>query len=126
MQYIIATHGQLAAGYENTVEMLTHFEKLHAICAYGEENFPENLVRLLDSFDEEEQILLFADLLGGSVCQEAVSLMDAYPNLHVIAGMNLALVLEVIISGLEPGKLDEAVEHARDQIVNIKQNQRLS
>lgn len=58
MKYIVASHGKLASGFQDTVEMLTQYKELYAICAYCEEEFPENLYKLIEKFPEEEIIIL--------------------------------------------------------------------
>ena len=91
MKYIVASHGKLASGFQDTVEMLTQYKELYAICAYCEEEFPENLYKLIEKFPEEE-IIIFADVFGGSVCREALELIQENERIHVVAGINLPLI----------------------------------
>ena len=75
MQYIIATHGRLALGYVDTIRLVTQVEGLHAVCAYMEDSeFPEDMERLLNSFAPGEPVIVFTDLLGGSVTQKIMEL----------------------------------------------------
>ncbi len=120
MQYIIASHGNLAKGYKDTIELLTHFQDIHAICAYREEEFPDNLIKLLESFPKEEMVILFVDILGGSVYQEAVALMKKFSRLHIIAGVNLPLILEILLRESTEEEIAESVNNAKEQMVYVK------
>lgn len=120
MQYIIATHGRLALGYADTICMVIQSVNLHAICAYMEHSeFPEDMGRLLDSFPLEEPVIVFTDLLGGSVTQKIIELWASRKNFHVFAGVNLPFVVETILSGTIPsGKdINDILCRSREQMV---------
>lgn len=119
MKYIVASHGKLASGVQNTVEMLTQYKELYAICAYCEEEFPENLYSLVEKFPDEE-IIIFADVFGGSVCQAALELSQQNKRVHVVAGINLPLILEAVMGNATEKDLDTLVEKAKEQIVHVK------
>ena len=87
MQYIIATHGRLALGYVDTIRLVTQVEGLHAVCAYMEDSeFPEDMERLLNSFAPGEPVIVFTDLLGGSVTQKIMELWAGREQFQVIQG----------------------------------------
>ena len=119
MKYIVASHGKLASAFQDTVEMLTQYKELYAICAYCEEEFPENLYKLIEKFPEEE-IIIFADVFGGSVCREALELIQENERIHVVAGINLPLILEAVMGNATEKDLDTLVEKAKEQIVHVK------
>ena len=64
MKYICASHGQMASGIKNTIEMiLGKQENVYAINAYVEgRDFGEELRNLIDSFDAHEQVIVFTDV----------------------------------------------------------------
>ena len=62
-------------------------------------------------------------MLGGSVNQEAVKYLQ-YPNVYVITGMNLPIVLSVCLSLSSCDKVNEdvirsAIDDAKSQIVYV-------
>lgn len=67
--------------------------------------------------------MVFTDLLGGSVNQEFVRQLK--PNVHVIAGMNLPIIMTLLLQ-LENQPLSEelitqSIEEAKNQIIYVNQ-----
>jgi len=121
MQYIIATHGSLAEGYVNTIQVLTQATNVHAICAYVKgEQFPENLIELLAVYPEEEPVMIFTDLVGGSVSQKIMEVIKR-KNTHIIAGVNLPLILEFIMGNVGTSKeeIEGVIQEAKMQLVYV-------
>lgn len=120
-QFIIATHSYLADGYKHSIKFFnSEVKNIHFINAYTEEqnNFVEELEKLLNEF-EDEQVIILTDLPGGSVNKESTGLIKKY-NCNVITGINLSLVLELVLSSdevLTDETIRSAVEQARSQIV---------
>ena len=87
---ILASHGHLASGMKNTVEMiLGEQEALKAFDAYTtpECNVHDTLEAMLRQADGE--CVIVTDVLGGSVNKEAV-VFAAQPGVRVITGRNSA------------------------------------
>ena len=105
---ILASHGHLASGMKNTVEMiLGEQEALKAFDAYTtpECNVHDTLEAMLRQSDGE--CVIVTDVLGGSVNKEAV-VFAAQPGVRVITGMNLTLVATPAAEW-KPVPLDELV-----------------
>ena len=97
---LLASHACLAGGMKSSVEMVTGpQEHLSAVCAYTEEtpDFKGYLETVIRALKAEDELVIVTDVLGGSVNNEA-SQFKNLANVHVIAGMNLALVLSLVIS----------------------------
>lgn len=50
---------------------------------------------------ETESILVIVDLKGGTPCNIAMMKLDEYPQMRVISGLNLAMVIEAAVSPFE-------------------------
>ena len=103
---ILASHGHLASGMKNTVEMiLGEQEALKAFDAYTtpECNVHDTLAMLRQA---DGECVIVTDVLGGSVNKEAV-VFAAQPGVRVITGMNLTLVATLLTEEELP--LDELV-----------------
>ena len=76
----------------------------------------------MDQFESGEQILVFTDLLGGSVNQTFAKFLDSY-NIELIAGVNLPVLmtLALAIGGGDLGEttIRQALEDSRQQIVYV-------
>lgn len=120
---ILASHGGMAAGMKDTVQMvLGDLPNLyHAETTRDEtESIVTMVRRLLNRFDASDQVCILTDVLGGSVNNDMMTLLGDYPNLTIICGMNLSLVLTLAmaVDPLSPSDLEGLITQAREQIVN--------
>ncbi len=121
---LLASHAYLAKGMKCSVEMVTgKQEGLEAVCAYteGAPDLKAYLEQAVQSLQEDDELVIVTDVLGGSVNNEAAQLRSR-PNVYVVAGMNLALVLSLVISS-EPDTeklIRESVCSAKEQIVYME------
>jgi mannose/fructose-specific phosphotransferase system component IIA len=122
-KFLIATHGALASGFRSSLELIAGAgDSVHILQAYLDESKPvdEQLAGLLGQAGDEEWVV-FSDLLGGSITNQLVQ-AAAGKNVHIIAGFNLPLLLEVVLSDPEePIKdiLEAAIDRAREQLVYV-------
>ena len=118
-KFLLASHGNLAYGMKNTIEMIAGArDDIQAIGAYTKE-IPD-LKAYMDAYmknrDEDEELVIVTDLLGGSGNNE-MSQYRMLPNVYVVAGMNAALVLNLIMGEDSIEKLiAESIQAAREQI----------
>ncbi|MHC5268613.1 PTS sugar transporter subunit IIA [Enterococcus sp. LJL98] len=121
---IIATHHYLAKGMKDTLEYIVpNTVEVIDISAYIDNVSVENqILAELDKFDKNEQIIVFTDLLGGSVNQEFVKKMKDY-NIELITGANLPVLITIVL-GMGDGELSKdtirlAIEEAKNQLVYV-------
>lgn len=123
-KFLIATHGALASGFRSSLEMIAGAgDSVHLIQAYMDESKPvnEELTNLFGSAGPEEEWVVFSDLLGGSITNQLVQ-AAAGKNVHIVAGFNLPLLLEVVLSDPEEpigDILEAAIDRAREQLVYV-------
>jgi len=95
-------------------------KEVQPFCAFVEQgvNLNDQVDALLSSIPETDEILVAADLMGGSVCNEFIRRLDR-PGLHIVAGLNLAMLLEMIANVDLPidDVIRSAVELSRESIV---------
>lgn len=120
---ILASHGGMSAGVKDTVQMvLGDLPNLYAVATTRDET--ENVVtvtrRLLDGFEASDHVYILTDVLGGSVNNDMLTLLKDYPELTIICGMNLSLVLTLALANepLSSGELENLIGQAREQIMN--------
>lgn len=122
-QIILASHGLMSAGVKDTAELiLGTLPNVYAIATTREEKESIDMVarRLLNSFDKEDHVYVLTDVLGGSVNNNMISLQKEYPDMTIICGMNLCLVLNLasVDEAVSEEELNEFVEQAREQLMN--------
>lgn len=118
LKVFLSSHGSLASGIKKSVEILVgSSNKLAVFDAYVNN---ERLTDALDSFfkdasDHDDKVLL-SDLYGGSVNQQMYLYLDK-PNTYLIAGVNLALVLELVMQeSANEEYLNKLVENSREML----------
>lgn len=94
---ILASHGEFSRGLKQTAEMiLGPANNIYALSAYRDEDEPiekqmEHLVTKLG----KKNLFILTDILGGSVNNEMLPLLKENPEVHLITGMNLPLVISI-------------------------------
>jgi len=123
-KFLIATHGTFASGVKSSLEIIIGAtENLFLMQAYVEDNksLEEEIIAILEQLGDDEELIVFSDLLGGSVTNQILryGLRD---NVHVIAGFNLGLVIEILLAETEtPAEqmICEAIANAKEQMVYV-------
>lgn len=115
MKIFLSSHGHFASGIKSSLDILLgNSDKVTVFDAYVDET---NLATVLDAFyanvGDDEQVILLSDLYGGSVNQQ-MALYTNKPNTTLIAGVNLALVLELAVTqDLTKEQIEGIVEQSR-------------
>ena len=119
LRLFLSSHGHLASGMKSSVEILSGAnDRLTVFDAYVNE---ENVKDVLDHYFEtvvkpEDEVILLSDLYGGSVNQVMYLYLDR-PNVSLVAGVNLALVLELSVrESVTKEELQKLVEQSRSML----------
>jgi mannose/fructose-specific phosphotransferase system component IIA len=122
---LIASHGSFASGMKSSLEILLgKAENVTVIDAYLDASRIEDKIEaFLATCSDEDQVFLLSDLFGGSVNQ-VLCLYLQRPDTYLIAGVNLAIVLE-LACGQQPlseSEVEEMVEASRQTLRVVKLN----
>lgn len=94
---VIATHGGLAAEMLATAKLivgeLPHAVACHVTPGTSPEQLRAELMSAVKSVDDGEGVLMFADLVGGSPCQQGLRLCSE-ARLEVVTGFNLPMLIK--------------------------------
>lgn len=118
---LLASHGPLARAMKETLELLTGpDDRITSLCAYvGEDSM--DVALLIDSWEHgckpDDDWLVVTDILGGSVNNEFLIRMGRMP-FHLIAGMNLPLLVELVTcsNSADDDSLADVVHRANGSI----------
>lgn len=127
MQILIVTHGELAAGFKDAAEVI--FGEVKRITTIGlhsgesVEAFGEKIYATLAGFDENESVLIIADLLSASPYNQSVLSVNKLDekraeNVRLIAGASLPMVLEGINQQLLGSDLEAAVNELKNYTIS--------
>lgn len=116
---LIATHGYFADGVKSSLNLLVGDRKeITVINAYVDES---DVTKQYDAFfenvEEEDDIIVFTDLYGGSVNQQLFNYTQQHQAI-LITGFNLPILLEVLLAPekLTKEKACELVESCRNEL----------
>ncbi|MCT6821453.1 MAG: hypothetical protein M3Z91_00685 [Lactobacillus apis] len=126
MKIILVSHGKLAKGMKDTVEMIAgQQENLEAYEAYengtSDDSFINDLKNSL-TLSKNDDVIIVTDVLGGSVNNEATQLLKDHPNLTILTGMNLPLIITLVTtvnSGISDEKVSEAIDEGKKGVLSV-------
>ena len=123
---VIASHGMLAKGIQSTLELFAGKDlDVTYMSAYvdGEEKIETQIANFFSNLADEDQAIIFTDIYGGSVNQKFTLAAQGRPNVALIAGFNLPLIVEIAVSGdsIKLNDLQKQIASARDamQLVDL-------
>ncbi|MFT8949011.1 MAG: PTS N-acetylglucosamine transporter subunit IIBC [Liquorilactobacillus hordei] len=122
---IFATHHQMASGLKDTFDYIApNTAKITVLDAYLDNNPVDKQIKdLLEDISSSDEVIIFTDLLGGSVNQAFVQYLT-HPRIHLITGVNLPIILTVLLSLPKKGYLTAeavrtAISDARAQLIYV-------
>ena len=128
MKYImLVSHGTFAPGLHNAIGMLAGEGREDIISTslengMGADVYAENVRKIIAGVTEEDEILLFGDIVGGSPLTTAANVIaesGLLSQTNMIGGMNLPLVLSAALmkdTMDTPELLDMLLSEAREEI----------
>ena len=106
MKYVLlVSHGIFANGLHSVLEMMAGSDRndilsTNLINGMTVERFEGEVEKLVQEITQEDQIILLADLIGGSPLTTTLNVLskkDMLKNTMVFGGMNLSLALNAVL-----------------------------
>ncbi|MBC6011458.1 PTS sugar transporter subunit IIA [Holdemanella hominis] len=124
-RFIFASHHKLAYGLKDTVDFLTGATKtIYDINAYLDDETKDIdtvVAELFAFFDDEDEVVVLVDMMGGSVYQKFYPYMS--DKVHVICGMNLPMALSLVLAPedecLTSEKVEQVLMDCKNQLVYV-------
>ena len=122
-QILIATHGKMASGIRYTAELIVgKLAEITTIDAYvtPEDNVEEQF-RNFFAEHENDRIIVFTDLMGGSVNQKLMEYAKK-DNVSLITGTNLPVLIQVMLAedDVTEEEIEEYIEEARGELQMVQ------
>ncbi|AWN20523.1 PTS sugar transporter subunit IIA [Streptococcus sobrinus] len=123
---LLASHNHMASGLKSSIEFLAgEQDNLMALDAYVDgQAIDQKIKELFAGFPKETEVLIFTDLLSGSVNQKLFP-YRLREHTHLITGMNLPIVLSTVLkpseSYLSNEEMRSLVEEARTSLVYVNE-----
>ncbi len=122
--FIVTGHGEFATGITSSLEMIggvqEQYEKVVFLAENPLEQLSEELLAAIKKVDSGEGVVVFTDLKGGTPFNEAIKISFTNPDVHVVAGTNLPMLLEGSFSRTDvtdvKAFLDQLVATGQEQV----------
>ena len=112
-QIILASHGGLAAGAKDTLEMvLGDVSNVHVVSLARDDKEPitNKVEAMIATFNADDTVYVLTDMLGSSVNNNMVELSKNGTKFTVVSGFNIPLALTLAMS---PAPVKGAEDHGR-------------
>jgi mannose/fructose-specific phosphotransferase system component IIA len=123
-KFLIATHGAFAKGIKSSLDIIIgETDNVFLIQAYLDENIivEDELAAVLTNITGADELIIFTDLLGGSV--NNIMLREALKeNVHIVSGFNLPLVIDIMMGDADTPVIEvieSAINNAKEQMVYV-------
>lgn len=123
-KFLITGHGTISSGIKSSLDLIIgRTEQVVVIDAYVDGNYSieSGIQAFLSHITPIDEIIVFTDLMGGSITNQVLR-YALRENVHVISGMNLPLLIEVLMADAESPVvevIEKAVVSAREQITYV-------
>ena len=123
------SHGKFAEAFTGSWKMIAGpVTNLHYCCLEptdGPAEFGAKLSALEPELEQYDNVVVFADLFGGSPCNTTFQHFFKNPKMDFVAGMNFPMVLTAILN--EEMDVDALIAQGQEAIVDVKKfNQSMS
>ncbi|KRK61818.1 PTS system fructose subfamily IIA component [Companilactobacillus farciminis KCTC 3681 = DSM 20184] len=117
----------MAVGMKDTLNMIVGDDKnVLAFAAYINGSTAEiQKVKDLVENNQSEQFIVLTDLLGGSVNNEMMQLLENNKNIRLVTGMNLPLAMQLQLKAATTEKindedLNQIINESKKALANVK------
>lgn len=97
--FLIATHTHLARGFNEVIELLSgEHENVQALNLYvdGNDNAEALLAQRIKALNPGDELVICTDIMGGSVNNECLNLVQQCANVFVVTNINLPFLLQIL------------------------------
>ena len=111
MRLVLAGHGHYASGVASAVAMLSGNEEVVSFADFTPVVSPDEFEsRLRDIAECGEEVVIICDLVGGTPYNRACVIAHENAQVKVVAGMNLAAILEAALRIEDGLKVSEVAD----------------
>lgn len=127
MKIVLISHSNMAVGMKQTLNMIVGDDKnVLAFAAYINGSTAEiQKVKSMIETQKQEQFIILTDLLGGSVNNEMMQLLENNENVKLVTGMNLPLAMQLQLKAsttenISDEDLSSIIDQSKKSLVNVK------
>ncbi len=126
---VIVSHGRFVDGILDSVRMLLGSDVLSKVTSViltemdSVEGLVQRVKEAIEKVRDENGVLVLVDLFGGTPSRAAAMIVIENPNIEVVAGLNLPMLLQVLLNLDKPANelAKLAVEAGREGIIHVSE-----
>lgn len=113
---VLASHGPFAQAALESVKLFVGEVSNIAVLTLNAEDNPEDFKQKLEAAiigeDHHEGVLLITDIPGGTPSNAGLMIASHYPDLVILTGLNMMLLMEIILTRESSSTMKEWVDSA--------------
>lgn len=113
---IVCGHGHFAKGLTSALHLIMGEQENYIAVDFPsgdtKTELEKNIYRAVAQLSRSENILIMCDLLSGSPFNTAIMLAMKNPNIHVIYGTNLGMLIETVLKRNNQASIEELIDNA--------------
>ena len=107
-------HANFGTGITSSVNLIAGeqeaYKAVDFLPTYSTEDLTCELTKALDELKDCEGVIIFTDLMGGTPFNVSAQLGHGKDNIRIVAGTNLPMLVEIVMSRKFMDDLDELVD----------------
>ena len=111
---IVTGHANFGSGITSSVNLIAGeqeaYKAVDFLPTYSTEDLTCELTKALDELKDCEGVIIFTDLMGGTPFNVSAQLGHGKDNIRIVAGTNLPMLVEIVMSRKFMDDLDELVD----------------
>ncbi len=111
---IVTGHANFGSGITSSVNLIAGeqeaYRSVDFLPSYSTEDLAREMTKALDELKDCEGIIIFTDLMGGTPFNVAAQLGRDREDIRIIAGTNLPMLVEIVMSRKFMEDLDELTD----------------
>ena len=111
---LVTGHANFGTGITSSVNLIAGeqeaYKAVDFLPTYSTEDLTREITKALEDLTDCEGVIIFTDLMGGTPFNVSAQLGHGKENILIVAGTNLPMLVEIVMSRKFMDNLDELVE----------------
>ena len=125
---LVTGHVNLGSGMTSSVNLIAgeqdDYQYVDFLPTYSTEDLTGEISKALDMLKDCEGVIIFTDLMGGTPFNVSAQLGHGKENIRIVAGTNLPMLVEIVMSrkfmnDLD-GLVDSVLETGKEQVIKYE------
>ena len=111
---LVTGHANFGTGITSSVNLIAGeqeaYQAVDFLPEYSTEDLTREITKALDELNDCEGVIIFTDLMGGTPFNVSAQIGHGKENIRIVAGTNLPMLVEIVMSRKFMDNLDELVD----------------